>query len=117
MKIELIYIFMSMFIFSKPSVSSHIETQSNLRLIVVCGLNNNGFIDINKEKKQVKYYFSCGWGNGGNGITDLDNIKFDHKGHYLIMVYKTTEKTIFKIKCNQVEFDVIKSFLAKNVLP
>lgn len=52
MKIELIYIFMSMFIFSKPSISSHIETQSNLRLIVACGLNNNGFIDINKEKNK-----------------------------------------------------------------
>ena len=57
MKIELIYIFMSMFIFSKPSVSSHIETQSNLRLIVVCGLNNNGFIDINKEKKTGEILF------------------------------------------------------------
>lgn len=113
MKTELVYIIMSMFIFSKPSVSSHIETQSNLRLIVVCGSNNNGFIDINKEKKQVKYYFSCGWGSGGKGITDLDNIKFEHNDNYLIMVYKTTGKIVFKIKCNQVEFDVIKSFIVK----
>lgn len=44
-------------------------------------------------------------------MTDLSNVVFSYRKETLMMVYKTTSETIFKIKCNRGEFEVINSFL------
>ncbi len=110
MKIGLITL-IGTFLFSVPFVSSHTETQRNLHLIVVCGLNKSGYIDIGRENQKVKYYFPYGFGNGGKGMTDLSNVVFSYRKETLMMVYKATSETIFKIKCNRGEFEVVNSFL------
>jgi hypothetical protein len=102
---------MGMFLFSVPFISSHIETNNNLHLSIVCGSNKNGYIDIDRGNQKVKYYFPYRFGKGGKGMTDLSNVVFSYKKETLIMVYKTTSETIFKIKCNRTEFEVINSFL------
>lgn len=110
MKIGLITL-IGTFLFSVPFVSSHTETQRNLHLIVVCGSNKSGYIDIDRENQKVKYYFPYGLSNGGKGMTNLSNVIFNYREETLIMVYKTTSETIFKIKCNRTEFEAINSFL------
>lgn len=104
-------ILMGMFLFSVPFISSHTETQRNLHLIVVCGSNKSGYIDIDRGNQKVKYYFPYRFGKGGKGMTDLSNVVFSYRKETLMMVYKTTSETIFKIKCNRGEFEVINSFL------
>lgn len=114
MKIVLIHMLIGILVCSKPSVSSYIETQNTLRLIVVCGKNKNGFIDINKEKNQVLYFFPCKWGNGGKGKTNLNNVVFYLKDNKLIMTHKGTKKNIFKIRCNAKEFNAVKLFINRS---
>ena len=104
-------ILMGMFLFSVPFISSHIETNNNLHLSIVCGSNKNGYIDIDRGNQKVKYYFPYRFGKGGKGMTDLSNVVFNYKRETLIMVYKTTSEAIFKVKCNRGEFEVISSFL------
>ncbi|WP_072545526.1 hypothetical protein [Mediterranea massiliensis] len=104
-------ILIGMFLFSAPFVSSHIETNNYLHLSIVCGSNKNGYIDIDRGNQKVKYYFPYRFGKGGKGMTDLSNVVFSYRKETLIMVYKTTSETIFKIRCNRDEFEVINSFL------
>ena len=101
-------ILMGMFLFSVPFISSHIETNNNLHLSIVCGSNKNGYIDIDRGNQKVKYYFPYRF---GKGMTDLSNVVFSYRKETLMMVYKTTSETIFKIKCNRGEFEAINSFL------
>ena len=105
-------IFMNTLIFSEPSIDSCKEDNGTFFLTVYQKSVKCGFINILKEKGQVTFQFACGGNNFGKGFSNLNEVDFEYKNQYLTMIKKTTNRTIFKIKCKQEIFDELKIFLA-----
>ena len=102
---------MSIFMFSQPVIDSFKEDNGSARLTISRKSKRCGFIAISKQKVTFQYY--CGWGHGGKGLANLDDVDFVFEKERLIMIHKTTKRKIFKLKCERELFDKILALLDK----